>query len=82
MVIAAAFVGLVGPHHRRDPRVVTVVGIPFAIGLLGLALPGLFVIGYIVDGIWVGELILGRSSPVEPRAAVPRGGRRPDPRRA
>ena len=35
------------------------------IGLLGLALPALFVIGYIVMGIWIGEWILGRSSPAE-----------------
>ena len=44
--------------------IVTVVGIPFAIGLLGLVLPGLFVIGYIVTGIWIGERFLGQSSPV------------------
>jgi hypothetical protein len=42
----------------------TVVGIPFGIGLLALVMPGLFVVGYIVVGIGVGDWILGRSSPV------------------
>jgi hypothetical protein len=41
--------------------IVTVVGIPFGLGLLALVLPGLFLVGYIVSGIWVGEWILGRT---------------------
>jgi hypothetical protein len=64
MVLAAAVVGLIALVTAGILAIVTVVGIPFAIGLLGLVLPGLFVIGYIVAGIWFGELILGRSSPV------------------
>jgi hypothetical protein len=65
MVLGAGFVGLVALLTVGILAIVTVVGIPFAIGLLALVLPGLFVIGYIVTGIWFGELILGRSaSPV------------------
>jgi hypothetical protein len=65
MALAAAVVGLIALTTIGILAIVTVVGIPFAIGLLGLVLPGLFVIGYIVTGIWLGELILGRSSSVE-----------------
>jgi hypothetical protein len=64
MVVGAAFVGLIALLAAGILTMVTVVGIPFAIGVLGLVLPGLFVIGYIVTGIWFGELILGQSSPV------------------
>jgi hypothetical protein len=48
------------PASRFEPAIsrsiplvaaVTVVGIPFAIGLLGLVLPGLFVVGYVVTGM-------------------------------
>ena len=63
MVIAAGVLGLAALLTVGILAVVTIVGIPFAIGLLGIALPGLFVIGYIVTGIWLGELILAQSSP-------------------
>jgi hypothetical protein len=62
MVVGAAFVGLIAIVTAGIVAIVTVVGIPFAIGLLGLVLPGLFVIGYIVTGIWIGERLLGQSS--------------------
>ena len=63
MVLAAGVLGLAALLTVGILAVVTIVGIPFAIGLLGIALPGLFVIGYIVTGIWLGELILAQSSP-------------------
>jgi hypothetical protein len=63
-VVGAAFVGLIAIVTAGVLAAITLVGIPFAIGLLGLVLPGLFVLGYIVAGIRVGELILGRSTPV------------------
>lgn len=64
MVVAAAFVGLIGLLMAGILAIVTVVGIPFGIGLLALVLPALFIVGYIVAGIWIGEWVLGRSSPV------------------
>lgn len=64
MVIVAAFLGLIALVAIGTIAIVSLVGIPFAIGLLGIVLPGLFVIGYIVTGIWLGELILAQSSPV------------------
>lgn len=60
-VIAAAFAGLFGLIAVSIIAIVTVVGIPFGIGLLALALPFLYLAGYIVAGIWIGEQILGRS---------------------
>ena len=81
MVLGAAVVGLAALLTVGILAIVTIVGIPFAIGLLGVVLPGLFVIGYIVSGIWLGELILAQSSPAA-RATVPRRDHRPDDRRA
>src|SRR5262245_12388601 len=63
MVVAAGVVGLAAILTIGILATVTVVGIPFALGLLGLVLPGLFVVGYIVSGIWVGERFF-QSSPV------------------
>jgi len=60
-VIAAAFAGLFGIIAVSIIAIVTVVGIPFGIGLLALALPFLYLAGYIVAGIWVGELVLAGS---------------------
>jgi hypothetical protein len=62
MVVGAGFVGLIALVTAAVLAVVTVVGIPFGLGLLVLALPALFVVGYIVSGIWIGEWILGRTS--------------------
>jgi hypothetical protein len=64
-VVAAGIVGLIAILAAGTLAAISVLGIPFAIGLLALALPGLFVIGYIVMGIWVGERILGQTSTVE-----------------
>jgi hypothetical protein len=62
-VVGASLVGLVGLITFSILAIVTVVGIPFGLGLLVLALPGLFVAGYIVAGIWLGEWILERTTP-------------------
>ena len=64
MVVGAAVMGLMGILVAGIAAIVTVVGIPFGVGLLALVLPAMFVVGYIVAGIAIGELIVGRSSPV------------------
>jgi hypothetical protein len=64
LVLGAGVVGLVVLVMVGILAMITIVGIPFAVGLLGVVLPGLFVIGYIVTGIWFGEQVLQRSSPV------------------
>jgi hypothetical protein len=61
-VIASAAIGFVGILTAAIVAVVTVVGIPLGLGVLVLVLPGLFVAGYIVSGVWVGERILGTTS--------------------
>jgi hypothetical protein len=63
MTIASGFIGLLGIVVIGTGAIVTVFGAPFGLGLLVFVLPGLFFIGYLVAGIWVGEQILGRSSP-------------------
>ena len=64
LMVVASIIGLIALLTAGIIATVTVVGIPFGIGLLALVMPGLFVIGYIVVGIGVGDWILGRSSPV------------------
>ena len=62
-VIGASLIGLIALTTVAVIALVTVVGIPFGIGLLLFVMPGLFVAGYIVVGVWLGELILARTSP-------------------
>ena len=64
MVVGAGIVGLIALLTAGIIAIVTIVGIPFGIGLLALVMPGLFVIGYIVVGVGIGDWILGRTSPV------------------
>ena len=64
MVVGAGIVGLIALMTAGIIAIVTIVGIPFGIGLLALVMPGLFVIGYIVVGVGIGDWILGRTSPV------------------
>jgi hypothetical protein len=66
-VIAASFIGLIGLVTAGILAMVTVVGIPFGIGLLVFALPGLAFVGYLVAGIWVGEMVLGQTTPGKTR---------------
>jgi hypothetical protein len=65
--VIAAFAGLIGIIVAGTIALVTVVGIPLGLGILALVLPMLFVVGYLVAGIWVGDLILSRTSPGVPR---------------
>jgi hypothetical protein len=60
-VLGAAFAGLIGLVLAGVLAVVTLVGIPFGVGLLAVALPLLFILGYVVAGIWLGEQVIGRS---------------------
>ena len=62
-VVGAAILGLFGVIVAGIAAIVTVVGIPFGIGLLAVVLPGLLVAGYIVAGVWLGEQILAGTSP-------------------
>ena len=62
-VLGAAFLGLFGIILASVAAMITIVGIPLGIALLVLVLPALFVAGYIVAGIWLGELILARMTP-------------------
>jgi hypothetical protein len=73
MVVVAGVVGLMAIMTAGILATISVVGIPFALGLFALVLPGLFLVGYLVSGIWLGERILTQSpiSPERPyRAAL------------
>ncbi len=61
--IVAGFVGLIAIVIVGVLAIVTVVGAPLGLGLLVLVLPLLFVVGYLVIGIWIGDQILARTSP-------------------
>ena len=63
MVVGAGFLGVIGLLTIGTVAIVTIVGIPFGLGVLAFILPGLFLVGYIVSGIWIGEWILGQASP-------------------
>jgi hypothetical protein len=67
MAVVAAFAGLIGIIVAGTIALVTIVGIPLGLGILVLVLPMLFLVGYLVAGIWVGDLILSRMSPNVPR---------------
>jgi hypothetical protein len=62
-VVGAAFAGLIGLLTVGVIAIVTVVGIPFGIGVLALVMPALFVVGYVVAGIGIGASILAQSAP-------------------
>jgi hypothetical protein len=63
MVVGAAFLGVLGLLMLGILALVTIVGIPFGIGVLAILFPAMLIVGYIVAGTWVGEMILGQSSP-------------------
>jgi hypothetical protein len=63
MVVGSAFLGVFGLLTLGIMALVTVVGIPFGLGVLAILFPAMFVIGYLVAGTWIGEMILGQSSP-------------------
>ena len=62
-VVGAAFIGLIALITIGIVAVVTIVGIPFGLGVLALVMPALFLAGYIVAGIGIGEAIVGRMAP-------------------
>jgi hypothetical protein len=62
-VVGAAFIGLIGLITIGIVAVVTIVGIPFGLGVLALVIPALFLAGYIVAGIGIGEVVVGRMTP-------------------
>lgn len=61
--VGAAVIGFVALVTAGVLAIVTVVGIPFGIGLLALVLPALFFAGYLVAGIAIGEAILAATRP-------------------
>ena len=63
MVVGAGFVGLIALITVGTIAIVTIVGIPFGLGVFAIVLPGLFLVGYIVSGVLIGEWILGQTSP-------------------
>jgi hypothetical protein len=63
MTLLSGFVGIFGIVGIGVVAIVTVVGAPLGLGILVLVLPILFVVGYLVAGIWIGDQILSRISP-------------------
>src|SRR5215210_1479727 len=61
--IGAAILGCIVVITAGILAIVTVVGIPFGIGLLALVLPALFFAGYLVAGIAIGDAIVNRMTP-------------------
>ena len=59
----AGLVGLIGIAVVGTLALVTVVGAPLGLGILVLVLPALLIAGYLVAGIWIGEMILARTAP-------------------
>jgi len=61
--VVAGLAGLVGIIAVGTIAIVTIVGMPLGLGILALVLPALLVAGYLVAGIWIGDMILARTSP-------------------
>jgi hypothetical protein len=61
--VLAGLAGLIVILVAGVLAVVTVVGIPLGLGILTAVLPMLFIVGYLVAGIWIGDLIVWRTSP-------------------
>ncbi len=66
-VVAAGLAGLFVIMTGAIVAMVTVIGIPLGLGMLIGFLPVLFLAGYVVTGIWLGGLLLRRTS----RATAP-----------
>jgi len=62
-VIVAAFLGLIGVITVGVLAIVTIVGTPTGLAILAFGLPALFIGGYAVVAIWLGELVLARATP-------------------
>ena len=63
MTVVAGLLGMVGIILAGTIAIVTVVGVPLGLGILALVFPALLVAGYLVAGIWIGDMILVRTSP-------------------
>ncbi len=61
--VVAGVVGIVGTVVVGTLAIVTIVGLPLGLWILALVLPTLLVAGYLVAGIWIGDMILARTSP-------------------
>jgi hypothetical protein len=62
-VAVAAIVGLLALITAGIIAIATILGAPLGIGILLIVLPALFVVGYIVVGVAIGDAILARVSP-------------------
>ena len=63
MTVVAGLLGMVGIILVGTIAIVTIVGVPLGLGILALVFPALLVAGYLVAGIWIGDMILARTSP-------------------
>ncbi|MEW5992126.1 MAG: hypothetical protein AB1736_12375 [Chloroflexota bacterium] len=61
--LVAGVIGVFAPIFLLVGLFVSVVGIPLALAILLVVWPLVGFLGYIVAGIWIGELILGRLDP-------------------
>jgi hypothetical protein len=59
----AGLAGLIGIALVGALAIVTIVGAPLGLAILVLVLPALFIAGYLVAGIWIGDMILAQASP-------------------
>ena len=63
MTFVAGLAGLIGLIIVGTIALVTIIGTPLGLGILALVLPVLLIAGYLVAGIWIGDMILARTSP-------------------
>lgn len=59
----AAIVGVVAPIFVIALLFASIIGIPLAIALIVAVWPAVAIVGYLVAGIWLGELIVTRATP-------------------
>ena len=64
----AGIVGVIAPVFLLVGLFISVVGIPLALAILFVVWPLVGLLGYIVAGIWIGDLVLGRLDPGTVRA--------------
>jgi hypothetical protein len=62
-VLVAGVVGIVLPIVVIVALLASIVGIPLAIALLLAVWPAVAILGYLVAGIWLGDLIVSRATP-------------------
>jgi hypothetical protein len=70
-VLVAAIVGVFALFSAGIIAIATVLGVPLGLGILLIVIPALFVVGYIVVGIAIGDALVARMSPTGgPRPAL------------